>query len=91
MLLSQVNINVIFDMCIHRCVAIKIEVQLKKMNIYFSDNVKTVELLIRNGADVNAKDSAKSTPLHQAAWRGDSKVKCFFFFKEFPLWKFCKF
>ena len=36
--------------------------------------VEITELLIANGADVNAKDNWGSTPLHSAVWAGHKKL-----------------
>lgn len=38
--------------------------------LFLSCQEKFVELLIRNGADVNAKNEDKDTPLHYAAEKG---------------------
>ena len=35
----------------------------------------TVELLIQNGSDAHAKDSYGKTPLHWAAWNGQSDCR----------------
>ena len=40
---------------------------------YPEANPKVAQLLIEFGADVNARDSAKYTALHMAAWTGNLK------------------
>ena len=38
-----------------------------------SNNLETVRLLLKNGADVELKDKVGDQPIHYAAWRGNNE------------------
>lgn len=42
--------------------------------LHFANSKDVAEFLIAGGADVNAMNNSASTPLHYAAWRGDTDV-----------------
>ena len=40
----------------------------------FQGNAGAVQILINEGADINAPDATDDTPLHSAVWKGNPKV-----------------
>lgn len=50
----------------------KIEQKVETLSILFSGHVEMVKMLIDHGAHLNYTDNQKYTPLHEAAFQGNS-------------------